>query len=151
MIEAKTQNINTEKFQYLFPVPGSTLNSTGTNIIIRFGEAFKDTGPDNCLTVTGSKSGIHKGKLILAEDNRTFIFKPIKPFADGESVVLKLNKKLRTISGKDVPELQYSFKTSKINLNKSVKPDPEKYLKLTNPDFNADDNLFYQYEVTPPK
>lgn len=146
---AMTQNINTEKFQYLFPVPGSTLNSTGTNIIIRFGEAFNNSDLNNCLTVTGNKSGKHEVKTILTENNRTLIFKPIKPFANGESVVLKLNKNLRTTLGKDIPALQYSFKTSKINLNKNVSNDPEKYLKLTNPDFNTGEELFYHNDITP--
>ena len=145
---AKTKNINTEKFQYLFPVPGSILNSTGTNIIIRFGEAFNDFGLDNCLSVSGSKSGKHKVKIVLAENNRTLIFKLIKPFADGELVTLKLKNRLKTISGKIIPELQYSFETSKVNLNKAVKSDPDKYLKLTNPDFNNDKNLFFQNDVT---
>ena len=148
---AKNQNINTEKFQYLFPVPGSILNSTRTNIIIRFGEAFNNFGFDNCLTVTGSKSGTHKVKIILAENSRTLIFKPIKPFADGESVALKLRNSLKTISGKIIPELQYSFKTSKINLNKVVKSNPEKFFNLTNPDFIPDNKLFFLNDVTPPK
>ena len=148
LLVAKTQNINTEKFQYLFPIPGSILNSTGTNIIIRFGEAFNNSGLDNCQTVTGSKSGTHKVKIILAENNRTLIFKPIEPFADGESVTLKLRNNLKTTSGKIIPELQYSFETSKVNLNKIIKSDPEKYLKLTNPSFNINNNSFFQSNTT---
>ena len=50
-------------------------------------------------------------------------------------------KNLTTISGKTVPGLQYSFRISKVNLNKTLKSDPEKYLMLINPHFNMDKNL----------
>ena len=126
------QNINTEKFQYLFPVPNSTLNSIETTIIIRLGEAFNNYGVENCLIVLGDKSGIHKGKITLAENNRTLTFKPYIPFTVGELITVKLNKGLKTTSDRIVPELQYTFQTEKINLNKTLKYNYEKYSELRN-------------------
>ena len=115
------QNLNTKKFQYLFPVPNSKLNSVETTLIIRLGEAFNNYGLENYLIVSGSKSGIHKGEMNLFENNRTLTFKPYKPFVEGELVTVKSNKGLKTISDKIVPELQYSFETEKISLNKTVR------------------------------
>ena len=77
------QNLNTEKFQYLSPVPDSKLNSTETNIIIKPGEEFQNKDIDHCLVVNGEKSGQHSGKAILAEDNKSLLFQPDIEFADG--------------------------------------------------------------------
>jgi len=126
------QNLNTEKFQYLSPVPNSKLNSVETTIIVRLGEAFNNYEFDNCLIVSGSKSGIHNGEMNLFEDDRTLTFKPYKPFAEGELVTIKLNKGLKTVSGSIAPELQYSFETEEINLNKTVKYNYKKYSEIYN-------------------
>ena len=131
----KGQDINTKRFQYLSPVPGSNLNSPETNIIIRFGDAFNNNNISNSLTVVGGKSGRHQGKIILAESGRTLIFKPENKFADGEAVAVKLGNNLRTISGEQVPILQYSFKTLKVDLNKKIKSNRVEYLKLLKAQF----------------
>ena len=132
------QSINKEKFQYISPVPSSKLNSSETNIIIRYGDQLNKSSLNNksTLQVTGSKSGKHSGKLILAENGRTLIFLPVKQFSDGEVVTVKLAGNLETITGKKVPLLKYSFKTSRKNLNKEIRTNPEKYSKLINPDFD---------------
>ena len=135
----KAQDINTNKFQYLSPVPGSRLNSPETNIIIRYGNAFSNNNIANNLSVVGNKSGQHEGKIILAENGRTLIFKPENKFADGEVVTIKLGNDLQTISGEQIPVLQYSFKTSNVNLNKIIKSDPEKYLKFLDPGFDIEE------------
>jgi len=135
------QNINTKKFQYLSPVPGSSLNSPETNIIIRFGNAFSNNDIANNLSVVGNKSGQHKGKIVLAENETTLIFKPENKFAEGEVVTIKLGNDLRTISGEQVPVLQYSFKTSKFDLNKKIKSNSEEYLKLLNRQFGLVKNI----------
>jgi hypothetical protein len=135
------QNINTEKFQYISPVPSSKLNNAETNIIIRFRNAFDQSvlNKNSALSVTGSKSINHTGKITLAERGKTLLFNPDKQFADGEKVIVKLNEGLKTASGEEIPTLQYFFETSKINLNRMVKTNPEKYTKLLNPDL-------YNYE-----
>jgi hypothetical protein len=129
------QNVNVKRFQYLSPVPGSNLNSPETNIIIRFGNAFSNNNIANSLSVVGNKSGYHQGKMILAENGRTLVFKPKNQFAEGEVVTVKLRNDLRTISDEQVPVLQYSFKTSRVDLNKKIKSNHKEYLKLLNTQF----------------
>ena len=124
---AQAQNFNTEKFPYLSPVPGSRLNSTGTNIIIKPGDTFDNLNLHNSITVTGNIGGEYKGKIILAENSRTLIFKPYRKFAEGEIVTVELNNNLKTISGNPILGLRYSFETSRIDLNQRIKSDPEKY------------------------
>lgn len=145
---SEAQNINTDKYQYLFPIPGSKLNSIETNIIIRFGDPFENYGLENSIIVRGSKSGLHNGKIILAENNRTLIFKPNNLFADEEVITVELNKNLRTVSNEQIPALQYSFETSKINVNKRIKSDPDKYFELLNSDFKIDKGLPLQKNIS---
>ena len=138
----RAQNLNANRFQYLSPVPGSKLNSPESNIIIRFGDAFENYKLDNSLIVTGSKSGHHKGNIVLAENNKTLLFQPLQRFADGEIVTVKLENSLKTISNEQVPVLQYSFTISNTNLNKKIKSDPNKYLELLSSEFDISKNEF---------
>ncbi|MCG6912389.1 aryl-sulfate sulfotransferase [bacterium BMS3Abin03] len=142
---SEAQNLNTNKFQYLSPVPNSTLNNTATNIIIRYGEAIVADGISEKLTVTGTKSGKHTGKIILAKNNSTILFKPDIEFAAGEVVTVDLKGNLRTITNEPVPDLKYSYETSKVNLNKIIRSNPTKYQNLLNPDpgigFKQTDNF----------
>ena len=144
------QDLNTNKFQYLSPVPGSKMNSTGTNIIIRFGDEFDNYNLDNSLVITGSKSGYHTGKIVLAENNRTLLFQPDNKFADGDVVTVELNKNLRTVSNERVPTLRFSFETSKIDLNRIIRSDPEKYHKLLLSEFGNEEN-FHQLKIDTPE
>ena len=143
------QNLNTKKFQYLSPVPGSKLNSTGTNIIIRFGEAFDNNNLDNCLIVKGEKSGQHSGKIILAENNKTILFQPDKEFADGENVSVELNANLKTNLGKQIPELHFIFETSEVNINKIIESNPQKYSDLLSEEYEIPENSYFpEYNLT---
>ncbi len=134
------QNINTEKFQYLSPVPNSKLNNIETNIIIRYGDVFVTDGIGDKLAVTGNKSGKHTGKIILAKNNSTILFQPDVEFAAGEVVTVVLKGNLKTIRNKQVPDLRYSFETSKANLNKIIRSNPAKYQYLLNPDLEIETN-----------
>jgi arylsulfate sulfotransferase len=146
-ISLQAQNINTEKFQFLSPVPNSKLNSTKTNIIIRYGNALNGMvgNDETLLSVIGNKGGRYTGKIILSQDNRTLIFKPESEFANGEIVTVELlaSSKSSTISGEQIPTLRYTFETSKVSLNKIIKSDPERYFMHLFPDFNPESNLFH--------
>ena len=143
------QDINTKRFQYLSPVPGSNLNSPETNIIIRLGDTFSNANIANCLSVLGNKSGLHKGKVILTEDGRTLIFKPENEFTAGEIVTVRLGSNLRTISGESIPVLQYSFKTSGVDLNKKIKSNHKLYLEYLNTQFKFTyDNPVLKNKIT---
>ncbi len=73
--------------QYMSPVEDAKYVSTGTTIIIRYGPALTRSLVDTLtFSVKGSKSGPHPGTTILADDDKTVIFKPASPFAAGEHV-----------------------------------------------------------------
>ncbi len=124
------QKIYTGKFRYISPTPDSKYNSPATNIIIKFSDAFSNYNIDNSVIVEGSKSGKHQGKIILTEENKTLIFQPYNSFLEGETVTVKLTKNLKSISGVVIPGLIFTFKISKIDLNKKIMNDPKLYSNL---------------------
>ncbi len=71
----------------VFPIPGGHVAAPSTQITFRgiptsqFGE----------ITVTGSKSGVHAGRVVSDSDGHGGSFLPIKPFAAGEQVTVKTN------------------------------------------------------------
>jgi Arylsulfotransferase (ASST) len=73
----------------VFPAPGTRYNLPGTQISFR-GIAARRIGP---LTVVGSVTGVHTGRIEADSDERGASFRPSQPFAPGETVrvVSKLN------------------------------------------------------------
>ncbi len=67
-----------------YPSPGSHVASARTQISLR-GVAPGHVGP---LTVTGSRTGAHSGRLVSHSDGQGASFLPDKPFAAGEKVTV---------------------------------------------------------------
>jgi hypothetical protein len=100
-------------FQYLSPKPNSILNSKETNIIIRQGEEIDlSTISKSLISVTGSQSGKHDGRLILSDDNKTIVFNPSTYYTPNENVNVRLNSGIKTVNGKDIGFVEFSFKVS---------------------------------------
>jgi len=95
-----SQSTNIKQYQFISPVPGSTLYFPETSIIIRQGDIIDRTTLDNSkVIVVGSKSGFHQGEFFIADDMRTLIFEPDVPYFHGEKVNVKFFGGLRTING----------------------------------------------------
>ncbi len=101
---------------YLSPVPGSDMVLPQNNIAFRLKNA-KDILParDIKIVTTGNKSKQHSGCLRLADDQRTFIFKPDKPFARGESVSVHLE----IINGTGI-DTAFSFQITSISKKRQL-------------------------------
>ena len=109
-ISVQAQSINTGQYQYLSPVPGAGMVMPSTGIIIRYGTSYSaaDEKSITNIIVRGDKSGIHKGRLLLLEDNNTLTFKPYTPFTPGEKVTVELSK-IKLTNDAYTPYLKYSF------------------------------------------
>jgi len=85
-----------------------------SNIIIRSVDNIEKSvlGEKDIIEVTGTISGLHKGKLILLEDNKTLIFNLESPFTEGETitVVFKVNKS--GDSKNKIADLNFNFAIS---------------------------------------
>jgi hypothetical protein len=77
---------------YVSPVPGALHVLSGTNVIVRPSGLVDEAAlrADGALLVTGSISGSIAGRLRLANDFRTILFQPDRPFVPGESVTCRL-------------------------------------------------------------
>ena len=108
------QNSNLEKYQYIFPIPGSVQLLPEENIIISQGEILDESSLDgfNQIEVIGSQSIKHKGELILSTDLKTLIFDPAVPFTLGEEVIVEYNGGIKTIKGDELLPIEFSFKVS---------------------------------------
>ncbi|HKB85377.1 MAG TPA: aryl-sulfate sulfotransferase [Ignavibacteriaceae bacterium] len=119
-VQAQTNNINL--YEYLSPVPGARMVMPSTCIIIRYMESLSSTTPQTLsgISVTGSKSGLHKGQLSLLENNSILSFKPFLPFDYGEKVTVELKSKFRLTSGSYNPYLKYSFRITNKKINEAA-------------------------------
>ena len=97
-------------YEYLSPVPGSSLVSPSNNIVIRLGSPL-DPAQFNAadVSVVGNRSGIHQGTLALAADTKTLVWVPAQPFAPGERVAVRLRSGLTTRNGEQLPPLSFEF------------------------------------------
>jgi hypothetical protein len=68
----------------VFPIPGGRLAAPSTQITFR-GVPISQLGT---ITVTGSKSGVHAGRVLSDSDGRGGSFLPSKPFTSGERVTV---------------------------------------------------------------
>jgi len=80
------------RFEYLSPIPGSTMVSPLTNIIVRPARGSDSRAFMNrsTLRVTGSRSGRVDVAERLSDDARTLTYRPAAPFLPGESVTVNI-------------------------------------------------------------
>jgi hypothetical protein len=100
-------------FQDQYPAPDAKYVSPETDIMLRPG-GLVDLGAlseDDLLDVRGSQSGLHSGRLVVADDGETILFDPDDSFHPGESVQVRLRPGLRTSFG-SVPTTRFSFTVS---------------------------------------
>jgi hypothetical protein len=95
--------------QYYSPLQEAEHVSTGATIAVRYGpELINGTLASLKFTVRGSKSGLHEGQKILADDHKTVIFKPSTPFTPGEQVEINIGS-LRLDWQTRYRQLSYTF------------------------------------------
>jgi len=109
------QDSNIEKYQYIFPIPGSVQLHPEEYIIIRRGELLDESSLNgiNQIEVIGSQSFKHSGKLILCSDFKTLVFDPAIPFTPGEKITVEYKGGIKTLEGNELLPIEFSFKVSK--------------------------------------
>lgn len=120
------------KIIYTEPVENAKYVSIKNNIIIGFDNVIKSNDLNSLITVKGSKSGLHSGKIVITSDSKSFLFIPDQPFSLNEIVEVKIN---RIKSGSTLNKsLSYSFQTEAARLNNKF------YDSFTSEFRNASDN-----------
>lgn len=95
--------------QYYSPLKNAEYVSTGATIAVRYGPTLTDQNlTDVKFGVQGIQSGIHTGRIILADDHKTVIFTPNQPFKPGELVKVDISG-LKLDAQHNYSPLSYSF------------------------------------------
>ncbi len=84
---------------YSSPVPNARYVRPETQLILRFDRAVDPFAPGFTVTVSGSRSGPHPGRVRLVEEGRTLLFQPERRFEAGERVRVSLGAALRLRTG----------------------------------------------------
>jgi hypothetical protein len=124
---AWTQEPATAKYQFFSPQPDSYGINPETEIVIRYGKPIEAGSiKDDLFQVTGEISGLHKGRLIIAKDILTLIYKPDQVFTFNEKIRVHLSEGIKTINGEQLPGFDYRFtirQKNYENFNKDLSPD----------------------------
>lgn len=100
------------QFEYVSPMPGSTLINPGHNIILREGHAVnKDLLNKDLFTIDGAISGRHAFNMTLSSDEKTVILTPVIPFEFNEMVTVTVRKAFCTAAGKLSADFSFNFTT----------------------------------------
>ncbi len=95
--------------QYYSPIANALFVSKAATIIVRYGpELTAEDVRGAAFTLRGSKSGTHTGQIVLADDHKTILFKPDKPFTPGEKVFVRIGA-FQPQGGIKYPGFAYSF------------------------------------------
>ena len=119
------QSSNTGEYQYISPVPGSSMNMPGTNIIIRQGNYINPVSlSSGNIQIKGSGSGIHFFKIKLADDRKTILINPVSKFSLGETVEVHYHDGILNDDGVKLSGFDFQFKITEtdpsINYERSV-------------------------------
>ncbi|MGA7160888.1 MAG: aryl-sulfate sulfotransferase [Bacteroidota bacterium] len=102
---------NNAHVDYISPIPGSALNMPLASIIIRTQEEIDRSSitSGGLISVTGTTSGVHTGKLVLSDDDKTLVFVPDAPFTEGEEVTVNIFDGLHATNGSAIAPLKFNF------------------------------------------
>lgn len=122
LVKIFAQPLIKENYQYLSPLPNAFLVQPETDIIIKQGNDIDpSTLSAGFIEINGSKSGIHKGRLILSDDRKTIIFKPENQFSLGEIVKVFIKDGIRDQNGNFLVSITYQFRIieKKVNVTRN--------------------------------
>ncbi len=98
--------------QYQSPVPGARYVTRESTILLRFNARITDVDQTGGITVVGSASGVHGGKMSIIDGGRELLFTPSKPFSDGEEVSVSFSGPVSLEGGDAVTPAPFTFSIS---------------------------------------
>ena len=109
------QNSHNSSYQFISPMPNSSLLLPETSIIIREGNLINEASlfESSVINVIGSGSGTHSGSLLLADDGKTIIFKPHEKFYYGEEIKVSYTGGIYKLNGEELVPLNFTFNICK--------------------------------------
>jgi len=95
IVEGAVRPYGDGQYEYIHPRADALHVSELTSIAIREGEEVIPADLYGLFNVTGQESGLVKGTVVLARDNKTVVFYAGRPFVENEKVTVKFGPGLR--------------------------------------------------------
>ncbi|MBN2001173.1 aryl-sulfate sulfotransferase [candidate division KSB1 bacterium] len=116
-------------YQYVSPEPGAKQVTRYSRIMVRLNTTspYHITNLNSFIKVTGSESGTLSGRITIASDKRTIIFKPTSSFFPGEIVEVKLAPHINPENYKSIDSYQFQFEVSESENCTSVQAQNDKF------------------------
>ncbi|MEO8398817.1 MAG: FG-GAP-like repeat-containing protein, partial [Ignavibacteriaceae bacterium] len=117
--------ISAPKVKSVFPASNSLTSEKNTQIIIEFENGIDPSSiNDSSFMVWGKWSGVHKGNIVLLENNKKIIFRSNKNFSVGEIITVSLSKKIKDVQSEQMQNgyaWNFWIKPSSTSINLSLK------------------------------
>ena len=127
------QNSGLKKYQYISPVPNSSMNMPETNIIIRQGSFINPQSlSSESFKLVGTKSGDHTFIIKLADDDKTILINPISKFSLGETVKIYYSDGILSNLGIEFPGFDFQFRITETDPSLNFKTNADEILDLGN-------------------
>jgi hypothetical protein len=98
------------EFSFVCPVAGSKNLQPEQNIILKYANGYDiGTISSGKIIIRGSLSGLISANLIISNDHKTIILKPLIPFQRGEMVTVIIPKGIMTSDGKSLCPYTFNF------------------------------------------
>ncbi|MBK9733371.1 MAG: aryl-sulfate sulfotransferase [Chitinophagaceae bacterium] len=141
------------QFSYVSPKPGSILQQTSRNIILRDGRLIDPASiqQQNIFRIYGSKSGEHIVSSLLSDDGKTILLTPLVAFEFDEEVSVAVRKGILTITGEILQGFNFHFHTRPAPSNESAKQFEMFRKQMLREDFGVvEEEGFDNTSLTPP-
>ncbi|HTK31078.1 MAG TPA: aryl-sulfate sulfotransferase [Candidatus Saccharimonadaceae bacterium] len=101
--------------RYVSPLPNAQMILPRSNVILALDQAPRQSVSElsAAISVFGSSSGAHAGRLALADDGRTLVFTPVEPFAWNERVTVRLASAFGTASAAAPGPTSFAFEIAR--------------------------------------
>jgi len=104
------QSTQSEKFNYISPVPGSKYVNPENNIAFRHGEPLDiNSVRSSLIHVEGSMRGEVSGTIKFSKDQKTLIFLPDQKYTYNEIITVNLGPGILTSTGKTLEGVSFKF------------------------------------------
>jgi len=109
-LSINTASSQNTQYSYICPEPGSKNINTEQNIIIGYSKSLDPMtiSPEN-IDVRGSVSGLIQVEVLVDDDHKRIIYKPLEQFKPGEIIEVKIKDGICSVDGENLLSIVFHF------------------------------------------